>query len=175
MRRSILLLFLPVIFVTACDQQLTAAGYTVALETSQPSTSTVAYSGEIIDYDSFLMALTYAGAKPVPQENINHQFLSVPGKVVMLGSQHVQVFEYRDRASADADGQRFSPDGAWFDRDGIPTLVNWIATPHLYRTGKLLIVYVGDDVEMLSLLEITVGQEFAGGANPYGEATQIEF
>jgi hypothetical protein len=92
---------------------------------------------------------------------------------VAIGSQRVQAFEYPDTATALADAERFSPDGAWFDGKGTPTLVNWIATPHLYRSDKLLVVYVGDDAETLDILERTLGHEFAGGANPYGVAIQV--
>jgi hypothetical protein len=97
----------------------------------------------------------------------------VSGKLLALGNQRVQAFEYADSASAEAEAARFSSDGAWIDDNGTPALVNWISTPHLYRSGKLLVFYVGDDADTLALLESTLGNEFAGGANPYAVAMQV--
>ena len=41
--------------------------------------------------------------------------------------------------------------------------VDWMATPHFYRRGSLIVLYVGDDVATLQLLRDVAGPQFAGG------------
>jgi len=52
---------------------------------------------------------------------------------------------------ARADAARFSRDGAWVSSDIGATLVNWFATPHLYRDSRLIAVYVGELVQAAGL------------------------
>jgi hypothetical protein len=170
MRRLIPLLFL--LLCAACGQQ-TGIGDAVALALP-PSTQTPAHADTVTSYDTLLASLQASFNDLSVEDGITHQFLSVTGKLITLGSQRLQAFEYADDASAETEAKRFSRDGAWIDRDGTPTLVNWISTPHLYRSGKLLVVYVGDDATILEALNNTLGREFAGGANPYAVAMQVE-
>ena len=41
-------------------------------------------------------------------------------------------------------------------------MVNWVATPHFYKTGKLIVLYVGDNMTVISTLETVLGPQFAG-------------
>ena len=49
---------------------------------------------------------------------------------------------------------------------GLTTIsqVDWVAKPHFYRSGTLIILYVGDDAATRQLLSAVVGPAFAGGA-----------
>ncbi len=94
--------------------------------------------------------------------------------ILRVNSQRLQVYEYLDAAAARADAARFSSDGAWISGNIGVTLVNWIATPHLYRADRVIAVYVGDDDPTLALLEGVLGAPFAGGANPYHTRLPLE-
>ena len=39
----------------------------------------------------------------------------------------------------------------------------WVSTPHFYRSGEIIAVYVGTSQELPSLLESVLGPQFAGG------------
>jgi hypothetical protein len=171
MRRLILLLGL-VLCAAACNPQTIMPGDSIALAEA-PSTSTAVYSGPVNSVDSLLLALQAANVDTSLEEGVTFNLLSVSGRLVTVGVQRLQVFEYANAESAQADAVHFSNDGAWFHRDDPPTLVNWIATPHLYRSDKLLVVYVGDDTQTLNVLEALLGSPFAGGANPYSVAMQV--
>ena len=39
----------------------------------------------------------------------------------------------------------------------------WMATPHFFKSGKLIVLYLGDDVAVMTLLTGLLGPQFAGG------------
>jgi hypothetical protein len=41
-------------------------------------------------------------------------------------------------------------------------MVSWMATPHFFKKGRILVLYVGDNTETLGLLESVLGAQFAG-------------
>ena len=172
MRRLIPLLVLA-LFIAACSPQSVIPGDSIALAES-PSAPTADYTGPVNSIDTLLQALQAANVDTSLNEGITFNLLSVPGKIMTVGTQRLQVFEYENAETAQADATRFSEDGAWFRRDEAPTLVNWIATPHLYRSDKLLVVYIGENMETLTELDEILGRPFAGGANPYSVAMQIQ-
>jgi hypothetical protein len=42
-------------------------------------------------------------------------------------------------------------------------MMTWIATPHFYSGGQLIVLYVGDQSSTMNLLEEVLGSQFAGG------------
>jgi len=41
-------------------------------------------------------------------------------------------------------------------------MITWVATPHLFRSGKVIVLYVGDGASTLKVLETVLGPQFAG-------------
>jgi hypothetical protein len=37
-----------------------------------------------------------------------------------------------------------------------------VATPHFYKAGRLIVLYVGDSTGVTNVLEAELGQQFAG-------------
>jgi hypothetical protein len=111
------------------------------------------------------------GALVEPAGSANLAFLSAEGQMFAVDGERIQVYEYADPDAAAADAARFSPDGGQISTDAGVLLVNWVATPHLYRADRLLVIYVGDDAGTQARLDRVVGSRFAGGANPYQVAS----
>ena len=167
MRRSIVILLLVGLIgcglLTACGQNANQSGTVALAEPTALPTSVEA----VTDYASFGEALRADGVVFAPEGDVAQSFLQVKGTILRVDSQRIQVYEYPDSQSASADAARFSLDGAWVNSDIGATLVNWIATPHLYRASRLIALYVGDSPATLTLLDALLGSQFAGGANPY--------
>ncbi len=70
----------------------------------------------------------------------------------------LQLFEYRDASAADADARRISPDGS----GTATTKVSWVAPPHFFLKGRVMVLYVGIDPAVVSLLTSVLGAPFAG-------------
>jgi hypothetical protein len=107
---------------------------------------------------SLQQALSNAGAEVALGDSIDQDFFSVPGQIITLNGELVQVFEYTDSALTDADAGQVSPDGS-----SIGTIVpSWIGPPHFFRAEQLIALYVGEDPGVLELLETILGSQFAG-------------
>ena len=135
---------------------LTALGAGCA--SPQPPPPIVSHGGPVTDYVSLIDNLRAAGATVEPAGDISQPFFSVKGNVITVNGSDVQVFEYTDAAAADTETALVSPDGSSIGT----TMVSWVAAPHFYQTGKLIVLYVGDDTAVHNVLENVLGSQFAG-------------
>ena len=111
------------------------------------------------DYVSLIDSLRAAGATVEPTGEISQPFFSVKGRIIKVNGGDVQVFEFTDADDTEAEAEKVSPDGKWVDK----THVNWVATPHFYKKGRLIVLYVGDDSAVKEVLETVLEPQFAGG------------
>lgn len=113
----------------------------------------------IEDLASLTAALEAAGATVVSGEPISQPFFSVEGNIIKVNGADVQVFEYESSEAMDLDSSQIAPDGS----SNATTMITWIDTPHFYKAGRIIALYVGSDEIVLSLLEGALGSQFAGG------------
>ena len=53
--------------------------------------------------------------------------------------------------------------GRWLDSSAeLTTMISWIAPPHFYQVGRLIVFYIGSDQPTLDLLTAVLGPQFAG-------------
>lgn len=125
----------------------------------------------VTGYDDLIEALRGAGAtlEPVGEAlpQLPQQFFAVPARLLMVDGSQVHVYEFADATTAEAQAARISPDASEIQPDdgaSGPSIVEWIATPHFYRQGRLLVLYLGDEPALLDRLEGVLGPPFASGA-----------
>jgi hypothetical protein len=121
-----------------------------------------ANNGSGADYASLIDNLRKAGAVVEPQGEASPDFLSAKRMVMTVNGSNVTVWEYDDAAAADAEAALISPDGSSLRTDTKITLVDWIAPPHFYKAGKLIVLYVGESEDVIAVLECLLGPQFAG-------------
>jgi hypothetical protein len=154
----------PPIQVNETDESQTTA--TSPIEpTSQPKSDeksepegTPSHGGPVRDYVSLIDNLRAAGVTVEPVGEISQPFFSVKGQIIKVNGEDVQVFEYATEAEAEAEAATVSSDGGSIGT----SMVSWIASPHFYKTGKLITLYVGDNQSAIAALEIALGPQFAG-------------
>jgi hypothetical protein len=115
-------------------------------------------AGPVTDYASLVDNLRAAGATVEPTGEIIQDFFSVKGQAINVNGEDVQVFEYRDNAAAEMEAQLISPDGSSIGT----SMPFWVAPPHFYKGGKIIVLYVGENVAVIDLLESVLGAQFAG-------------
>jgi hypothetical protein len=126
------------------------------------STSCAADSARDGDYASLIDNLRKAGAVVEPRGEVSPDFLSGKRSVMSLNGSNVQVWEYEDEAAADVEAAFISTDGFSVRTDTKITLAEWIAPPHFYKAGKLIVLYVGESEAITVVLERVLGPQFAG-------------
>lgn len=119
------------------------------------------------DYKSFVEYLRRAGFTFKQEEDVEVLFFSVKGRPLLVKNDTVQVFEYKKAALVDAEATRISPDGRNVEmvENGIKSVSKpfWLATPHFYKRGRLIVLYLGDDPTLKATIEAALGPQFAGG------------
>ncbi len=145
-----MILVLIVLIIAACAPRQAEAEF--------PATPVASNSGPVEDQASLIDALRAAGANVEPGEAVEQVFFSVSGQILKVNGADVQIFEYESAAAMETDAAQVAPDGGSIGT----SMVTWIATPHFYKSGRLIVLYVGDDTVVLDLLKSVLGGQFAG-------------
>ena len=135
----------------------TAEGLTEETITQTPVAAS--HGGPVTDYVSLIDNLRAEGATVESVGEIEQAFFSVAGQSINVNGANVQVFEYADATATGADAALVAPDGGSIGT----TMVTWVAAPHFYKTGMIIVLYVGTDTAITDLLEKVIGPQFAGG------------
>jgi hypothetical protein len=148
--------------LVACDSQqsATAPPATAPPATlSQPTDAQMSAPEEstVTDYDGLVTGLEFIGASVEPAGTVSQPFFTPQGQVFSVDGQEVQVFEYEIAAGAEA--ALVAPDGGSVGT----SMMMWMATPHFYKDGRLIVLYVGDESDVVDLLDTIFGSQFAGG------------
>lgn len=147
--RTLFVAVLTVVSLVACTQARRAGDAPAA-------PSEVAQAG--LSYDSLVAALRGKSLSIAPLGPIEQSFFSRGARVIRIGeSGEAQVYEYQNAQLAASDAKRVKPDGS------IGTsMPMWIAPPHFFSSGKLIVLYLGTDGKTLAALGEALGPQFAG-------------
>lgn len=110
------------------------------------------------DLGSLSQALREAGATLDSTETIKQEFFGVEGRILKVNGVDVQVFEYKSLAAMEADAALVSADGGSVGT----SMMMWMASPHFFKSGRVLVLYFGDDASILDLLKNALDNQFAG-------------
>lgn len=110
------------------------------------------------DRSALIEAFRGAGAEVEVGDKIDQLFFSVEGQIIRLNGEDVQVFEYETAEIMESDSAQVAPDGGSIGT----SMVTWVASPHFYRAGRIIVLYVGDNQSTIELLEGVLGAQFAG-------------
>jgi len=112
----------------------------------------------IEDQASLLIALQKAGATVEVVDFVDQSFFRPQGSITSVNDEDIQVFEYESAEAMEAEASQVAPDGGSIGT----SMVTWIDAPHFYKSGRIIVLYVGSDAGTLGLLEKVMGPQFAG-------------
>ncbi len=121
-----------------------------------------------LSYGDLVAKLRAGGATVTSGPEPSKPLLSGAGHLLLVNGERVEVYDYATTFLAAADASRISPDGSTFSAGfgplgGSAASVDWIAPPHFYRSGRLIVQYIGTHSDVLAVLTQTLGRQFAGG------------
>jgi hypothetical protein len=122
---------------------------------------------QVTDYSTLLLYLHDSGASILKEgEMRRYDFFDIEGRRVAVNESTIQVFEYEDGEAMESEASCVSPDGFGITKErgvmGVHTEVNWINPPHFYKAGRIIVMYIGSDSSIITLLENALGEQFAG-------------
>ena len=145
---SVLLLVIA-ITVSGCGTSATATPLSPAAS-SEPLV--------VEDQASLVAALQASGATVETGDAVTQEFFGPEGAIIKVNGADVQVFEYESPEAMENEAAQVAPDGGSIGT----SMVMWMDVPHFYKTGRLIVLYVGSDDAIPGLLEQVLGPQFAG-------------
>jgi len=121
----------------------------------------VSHGGPVRDHVSLVDTLRGQGLTVEPTGPISQPFFSMPGQTLRVNGQDIQVFEFKDSTSTESQAKEISTDGMSVGN----TVIQWISPPHFFATGKIIVLYLGTDAELLKNLETALGKQIAGAGS----------
>jgi len=122
----------------------------------------------VTDYSTLLRYLRDSGAS-IGEAGEIHQyaFLDIEGRRVTVNESTIEVYEYANSEVMESEASCVWSDGYSITKDleggrSMVKGVGWIDTPHFYKAGRIIIIYIGNNSSMISLLENALGEQFAG-------------
>ena len=155
----LVLLVMLTLMVSGCANASTPASL------PSPTTSPEALTPEntegqaVEDKASLIVALETAGATVETGESISQEFFGPEGSIIKVSGADVQVFEYPSSEAMENEASQVAPDGGSVGT----SMMMWMDTPHFYKSGRILVLYIGSDQTVRDLLEKALGSQFAGG------------
>ena len=109
-------------------------------------------------YDELVAALRDMGSAVESLNPISQPFFVPEGRVISVDGSEVQVFEYPSEDDALSAAGTISSDGGSIGT----SMVSWIETPHFFRSGSLIVLYVGEEDSVVEALQVVLGLQIAG-------------
>ena len=110
------------------------------------------------DEASLQKVLQEAGATVETGDSIAQEFFTPEGHTVKVNGADLQVFEYKNAQAMEKEASQVAPDGGSVGT----SMMTWIDTPHFYKVGRIIVLYLGNDKSLLDLLNKVMGPQFAG-------------
>ena len=124
-----------------------------------PSSASPTDAGGVEDQASLITALQSAGATTEVVNTISQPFFTPEGVFVTInGEEDIQVFEYEDTQTMENEASQVAPDGSSVGT----SMMMWIEPPHFYKSGRVLVLYIGNNTTIIDLLDQVMGPQFAG-------------
>jgi len=112
----------------------------------------------VVDREGLIAALNAADAVMGVGDPLKQEYFSVGGSSVKVRETDILVFEYDSTEAMEADASLVAADGGSIGT----TMIFWVSTPHFFKAGRIIVVYIGDDTETLAQLQSLLGAQFAG-------------
>ncbi len=126
--------------------------------TGNPEPEETGIEISVMDYSNFIVQLTAEGVAVKETGELMQPFFSITGKTIKADEQDIQIFEYAHGGAMAEDAGDVSPDGFSIGT----TMLSWIDSPHFYKSGRIIVIYIGSDADMIKTLEDILGPQFAG-------------
>lgn len=78
------------------------------------------------------------------------------------GSDNISVYLYENSDRMEKDASYLSNDGFSYNNGKKSIDIEWVSYPHFFKSENMIILYVGENSEIVEALKELVGPQFAG-------------
>ncbi len=129
-----------------------------------PVTDYISLIDNLLNSGAGWLVVKARGDAAFPGDDPQQRFFSGTGKRIELSGENISVLEYEDEATAQTEAKFISPDGSTYTAENWSMVadISWVAPPHFYQAGKIIVLYIGTNQAIIDLLENLIGPPFAG-------------
>jgi len=109
--------------------------------------------------DSLTGELQDQGADVEVLGSVSEPVFDTQSQLISVNGEEVQVFIFQNDSSVAEIANTVNNNASMIDTQSY----TWVATPHFYQSGNMIVIYFGDNQEVTQLLEKVLGTQFAGG------------
>jgi hypothetical protein len=111
-------------------------------------------TGPAYTYNLLVDDLAAAGSEPVTAGTLEQPFFDVEARVLTVNGEDIQVFEFADVQTRQDAEDTISAGGSVIGTSQL----TWVDIPNFWSRGRILVLYIGQNAELISLLDEVVGQ-----------------
>ena len=77
-------------------------------------------------------------------------------------NENISVYLYESNEKMEEDSSYIDEGGTSYDNGKSATKISWVSYPHFFKKDNIIVLYVGEDLEIINALKEIVGLQFAG-------------
>lgn len=95
-------------------------------------------------------------------EKVGSDFLPTTRKRMTIDDTAIDIYVFDNDNETETEAGYIDERGWGYNNGHRAVKVSWISFPHFFKKGSLIIQYIGEDSDIISLLEDIMGEQFAG-------------
>ena len=99
----------------------------------------------------------------VTSEDVDEDILQGERKWLTINkTENISVYFYESNAKMEKDASYIDSGGSSYNNGKDAVEISWVSFPHFYKTENIIVLYVGEDADLIHALEEIIGDQFAG-------------
>jgi hypothetical protein len=96
-------------------------------------------------------------------QHVEEDFIPTTRERMKISKDAIDIYLFSSNRKMEKDAKRIDSDGGGYSNGSKKVYVNWGLTPHFYKKGNIIVLYVGGNEKVISDLKEIFGEQFAGG------------
>ena len=99
----------------------------------------------------------------VSEKDVEKEILQGQRKFLTINNKdHISIYLYESNERMEEDATFINVGGTEYRNGKDAVDIEWVSYPHFFKSDNMIVLYVGEDSEMIRALKELVGPEFAG-------------
>ena len=81
---------------------------------------------------------------------------------MVINDKVIDIYIFSNDNKMENEASHIDSDGGGYKNGSKVVKVGWGSDPHFYKKGSIIVLYIGEDKEIISNLRDILGEEFAG-------------
>lgn len=115
-------------------------------------------NSNVINSQEFIKFIEKSGYKTNTSKQDGNAILTGSLTIVNINGNTIGIYEYKSSEDMEQDAKNIRADGSMIGN----TIYDWKSKPHFYKRGNIIVSYIGENKEVLEIIEKFMGRQFAG-------------